>query len=99
MRSGYFGSDWFTHLCYCTIRDTSNPPKSITNRYGRVVLAKGGIALDYGMLPALCSLDYAEHDFLDSPLANGFDILDGRVVVKVPKVKAGKDYSIVREYL
>jgi len=36
--------------------------------------------------------------FLDHPLAEGFDILDGGVVIKVPKVKPGNEYSVVREY-
>jgi hypothetical protein len=32
---------------------------------------------------------------LDSPLAEGFNILDGRVEIKVPNVKPGKDYQLV----
>ncbi|KAG0704221.1 hypothetical protein DFH29DRAFT_912355 [Suillus ampliporus] len=32
---------------------------------------------------------------LDHPLATGFDILDGRVVIQVPSVPTGQNYSVV----
>jgi hypothetical protein len=34
----------------------------------------------------------------DNPLAQGFNILDGRVEVTVPNVPTRDDYAIVREY-
>lgn len=33
------------------------------------------------------------------PLASGFSILDGHVVVQVPDVPTGDDYAIVREWI
>src|ERR1700691_3158155 len=33
----------------------------------------------------------------DHPLAQGFNILDGHVVIQVPKVSPGKKYAVVRE--
>jgi hypothetical protein len=33
----------------------------------------------------------------DHPLAQNFDILKGHVMVKVPKVKPGKKFALVRE--
>ncbi|OSC97236.1 hypothetical protein PYCCODRAFT_1419907 [Trametes coccinea BRFM310] len=71
------GTVWKVGSHHNVTWDTSNAPAQITNKEGRVVLAKGGV------------LDY-EH-----PLANGFDILLGRIEVKVPDVEPGSDYTIV----
>ncbi|KAI0356410.1 hypothetical protein OH77DRAFT_1400550 [Trametes cingulata] len=71
------GTVWKVGQHHNVTWDTSNAPVNITNKLGRVVLAKGGV------------LDY-EH-----PLAKDFDILLGRIEVKVPDVKPGHDYTIV----
>ncbi|KAI0647964.1 hypothetical protein C8Q79DRAFT_925001 [Trametes meyenii] len=71
------GTEWKVGQLHNVTWDTSNAPANITNKSGRVVLAKGGV------------LDY-EH-----PLAKNFDILLGRIEVKVPDVEPGSDYTIV----
>ncbi|KAH9851825.1 hypothetical protein C2E23DRAFT_732395 [Lenzites betulinus] len=73
------GTVWFVGQRHNVTWDTSNAPKQITNRQGKIVLAKGGL-LDNGM---------------PHPLATGFDILLGRTEVTVPNVTPGSDYTIV----
>lgn len=41
------GTVWHIGQNYNVTWDTSDPPVNITNKYGMIVLAKGGIALDY----------------------------------------------------
>ncbi|KAI0632211.1 hypothetical protein C8Q77DRAFT_1218678 [Trametes polyzona] len=81
------GTVWKVGQHHNVTWDTKNAPSQITNKVGKVVLAKGGI-LDVG--------EYIRTDASrEHPLAKGFDILDGRVEVKVPDVKPGNDYTIV----
>ncbi|KAI0081662.1 hypothetical protein K474DRAFT_1259092 [Panus rudis PR-1116 ss-1] len=62
--------------------DTSGipPPANVTNQKGKVVL---------GFLT-----DDSEHLMIDSPLADGFSIFDGKVQVIVPNVPDRTDYII-----
>jgi len=63
--------------------DTSNPPKSITNREGKIVL---GYMQDD---------NNSEHLFLDKPLATGFDIMQGSQKVTVPDMPPSDNYFLV----
>ncbi|KAG5644897.1 hypothetical protein DXG03_007449 [Asterophora parasitica] len=75
----HHGTVWKAGSTHNVTWDTSSPPAQITNKIGRIVLAKG---------------DYLVG--LSSPLAKGFDILNGRQEVTIPaNTPAGDDYSIV----
>ncbi|KAI0667611.1 hypothetical protein C8Q78DRAFT_981562 [Trametes maxima] len=76
------GTEWKVGQHHNVTWDTSNAPANITNKSGRVVLAKGGG-------PHFFTLE-TEH-----PLVKDFDILLGRIEVKVPDVEPGSDYTIV----
>ncbi|THH28624.1 hypothetical protein EUX98_g5564 [Antrodiella citrinella] len=64
--------------------DTSDPPKSITNRNGKLVLGYMDETGD-------------EHLFLaqDKPLATNFNIMAGYAEVEVPQVPPGKNYIVI----
>ena len=65
-------------------RSTANPPKQITNEKGLVALRTptGFVAGRGG---------------LGEPLAANFSLFDGHVLVQVPELPAGDDYSVVCE--
>ncbi|KAH8093882.1 hypothetical protein BXZ70DRAFT_1010210 [Cristinia sonorae] len=63
--------------------DTSDPPRSITNRSGKLVLGYIDARTDN------------EHLFLDNPLAANFDIMRGSIKVRVPQVPPGNNYIVV----
>ncbi|TCD69261.1 hypothetical protein EIP91_008196 [Steccherinum ochraceum] len=63
--------------------DTSDPPSSITNRNGKLVL---------GYMDEHTA---NEHLFLDQPLATNFDIMKGFQKVRVPQVPPGNNYIVV----
>ncbi|EPQ54575.1 hypothetical protein GLOTRDRAFT_24481, partial [Gloeophyllum trabeum ATCC 11539] len=63
--------------------DTSDKPKHVTNPEGKVVL---GYVEDG---------DPSEHLDMDHPLADGFDISDGHVKIKVPNVERRNDYIVI----
>lgn len=65
-------------------RDTTNPPKQITNSVGRVILRNTA-----GFLPGAGGFN--------EPLASNFSIFDGVVEVEVPDVPGDDDYQVVRE--
>jgi len=93
------GTVWTSGQQATVTWDTSNPPKQITNRKGLIILRKGETEL-----PGEC--DQYNISWKTSTnsryalvvLADGFDILDGKVSFIVPKVFADKDYSIVCEW-
>ncbi|KAI0371383.1 hypothetical protein BV20DRAFT_965600 [Pilatotrama ljubarskyi] len=70
------GTVWYKHQTHNVTWDVSDPPVNITNKFGRIMLRKGGIAT-----PLI--------------LADGFDILLGRIEVQVPWVIDGSDYELV----
>ncbi|KAI0066451.1 hypothetical protein BV25DRAFT_1820403 [Artomyces pyxidatus] len=84
-----------TCLIVFLCRDTSNPPKDITNRIGEIYLTRNLVNIN-SMYPAAHFTFIADGD-LTVTLASGFSILDGRVVVKVPDVTPGDKYAVVRK--
>ncbi|KLO16785.1 hypothetical protein SCHPADRAFT_887532 [Schizopora paradoxa] len=61
---------------------TANPPKQITNEKGLVALRT-----PHGFV--------AGRGGLGEPLAANFSLFDGHVLVQVPELPAGDDYSVV----
>ncbi|KAL0069876.1 hypothetical protein AAF712_003146 [Marasmius tenuissimus] len=89
------GVVWYSGQRYNVTWDVSNPPKQITNLRGAVVLAKNRRLLlgkQYVPTESDWPLTLPEQDHY---LADGFDIRDGIVEVKVPNVSTGDDYSVV----
>jgi hypothetical protein len=77
-------------------RDVSHPPTQITNKLGRIILAKGGILIGLGKSTVPHMATWYSPIIADDPLATGFDILLGKYEVTIPKnTKAGDDYTIV----
>jgi hypothetical protein len=90
------GTIWKVGEHYKVTWDTSNAPKHITNSKGKLLLADNGIQ-DVGTWFWLVFFTLIDGILADKPLAQNFEILQGHVVVKVPKVKPGKNYAVVRE--
>lgn len=78
-------------------RDVSDPPKQITNGIGMIMLRKGGLTTPGEFHWQLGNASQLI-DLATVILADGFDILLGRIEVTVPWVTAGDDYQIVCEY-
>lgn len=86
-------------LCHVVHRDVSSPPKQITNTKGKLILAHNS-RLNFGMETTQTILATCLYDdlFTEHPLAEGFDILDGKFNVTIPKdTKPGKNYQLVRK--
>ncbi|CAL1707822.1 unnamed protein product [Somion occarium] len=73
---------WVRHSKVTVKWETHDPPKEITNRKGKIVLGYVEDGTD-------------EHLNLDHPLAEGFDIMDGSIEVRVPDVESRNDYIVV----
>ncbi|KAH9857951.1 hypothetical protein C2E23DRAFT_880631 [Lenzites betulinus] len=75
---------WTTGSMVKVTWDTSTPPKHVTNFAGKLVL---------GYLDDSDGTD--EHLDFDNPLADGFNLTQGHVTVRVPDVHASNEYIVV----
>lgn len=92
----------YTRLLVVIHRDVSNAPQNITNSKGIIILSKGGVATPRTWtscshafargIGRLCW--YTDLAVLAVVLANDFDILLGKIDVKVPWVIPDDDYSV-----
>ncbi|KAG6844711.1 hypothetical protein H0H87_004434 [Tephrocybe sp. NHM501043] len=94
------GTVWKAGSTHNVTWDTSNPPKQITNKNGMIVLAKGDYLVGLGKKSSIIRVSHADKHISpsESPLAKGFNILQGRQQVTIPAdTEPGNDYSLVRE--
>ncbi|EKM52112.1 uncharacterized protein PHACADRAFT_262590 [Phanerochaete carnosa HHB-10118-sp] len=75
-------SVWVAGTTTTVTWDTRNQPADITNTEGKIFLGHVEDGTD-------------EHLDVDHPLAQGFDLREGKVQVEVPNVTPGNDYIVV----
>ncbi|THH04994.1 hypothetical protein EW145_g5119 [Phellinidium pouzarii] len=74
---------WKIGYTHHVVWDLNDEPAQITNPIGQVWLRKNGSTIATGP------------GSIDEPLASGFNLTDGRVLIRVPDVEVGCDYQLV----